>query len=116
MATAHSRSRRAQPKGMTKADLVDVVYKRHGGLTKSEASAIVDAILAAVKTTLVGGRTVKITNFGTFEVKERPGRLGVNPVSGERMVIPHHRGLTFRPARNLKKEVAPRDDKPSSTR
>ena len=57
---------------MTKADLVDEVYRRHGGLTKSEASAIVEAIFATVKTTLVGGRTVKITNFGTFEVKDRP--------------------------------------------
>lgn len=102
--------RSRQPKGMTKADLIDLVYHRHGGLTKSEASAIVEAIFATVKTTLVGGRTVKIKNFGTFEVRDRPGRLGVNPVSGERMVIPQHRGLTFRPARNLKREVAPKDD------
>jgi integration host factor subunit alpha len=100
---------------MTKADLVDEVYRRHGGLTKSEASAIVEAIFATVKTTLVGGRTVKITNFGTFEVKDRPGRMGVNPVSGERMQIPQHRGLTFRPARNLKKQVAPRDDQPKTS-
>src|SRR5688572_4132468 len=97
--------RRSQPKGMTKADLIDLVYHRHGGLTKTEASAIVGAIFATVKSTLVGGRTVKIKNFGTFEVRQRPGRLGVNPVSGERMVIPQHRGLTFRPARSLKKEV-----------
>jgi nucleoid DNA-binding protein len=104
-----ARSRRAQPKGMTKADLIDVVYHRHGGLTKSEATAIVEAIFATVKTTLVHGRAVKIKNFGTFEVRQRPGRVGINPVSGERIVIPEHRGLSFRPARNLKKEVAPED-------
>ena len=112
MATKTSgKGSRRSPKGMTKADLVDLVYHRHGGLTKTEASAIVEAIFATVTSPLIDGRTVKIKNFGTFEVRDRPGRLGVNPVSGERMVIPQHRGLTFRPARSLKKEGAPKDDK-----
>jgi integration host factor subunit alpha len=87
---------------MTKADLVDVVYDRHGGLTKNEAAEIVEAIFKTVKTSLREGRTVRIKNFGTFEITNRPGRSGVNPVSGERIFIPPHRGLSFRPARRLK--------------
>jgi nucleoid DNA-binding protein len=90
------------PTGMTKADLVDVVYDRHGGLTKNEAAEIVEAIFKTVKTSLREGRTVRIKNFGTFEITNRPGRTGVNPVSGERIFIPPHRGLSFRPARRLK--------------
>ena len=54
--------------GITKADLVDVVYERHGGLTKDEAAQIVDVIFRAVKTSLADGRNVRIKNFGTFEV------------------------------------------------
>lgn len=88
--------------GMTKADLVDVVYDRHGGLTKGEAAEIVDAIFTTVKSSLREGRTVRIKNFGTFEITNRPGRAGVNPVSGEKIFIPPHRGLSFRPARRLK--------------
>lgn len=94
--------------GKTKADLVDVVYERHGGLTKSEAVDIVEAIFNTVKTTLAGGRRVRIKNFGTFEVTTRPGRTGVNPASGERIFIPTHKGLTFRPARKLKTDVGNR--------
>lgn len=108
-------------RGLTKADLVDVVYERHGGLTKTEATEIVEAIFGTVKTTLGDGRPVKIKNFGTFEVTSRPGRMGVNPSSGERMFIPAHRGLSFRPARRLvktsetergrrKRKDGPRDD------
>ena len=41
-----------------------------------------------VKSTLGGGRPVRITNFGTFEVTARPGRRGVNPSSGEKLFIP----------------------------
>jgi len=88
--------------GVTKADLVDVVYDRHGGLTKDEAAEIVDVIFRTVKTSLADGRPVRIKNFGTFEVTRRPGRIGVNPVSGEKMFIRAHRGLSFKPARRLK--------------
>jgi integration host factor subunit alpha len=93
--------------GITKADLVDVVYERHGGLTKDEAAQIVDVIFRTVKTTLADGRTVRIKNFGTFEVTRRPGRMGVNPVNGEKMFIRPHKGLSFKPARRLKDEVTP---------
>ncbi|HEX9730613.1 MAG TPA: HU family DNA-binding protein [Thermoanaerobaculia bacterium] len=90
------------PGGRTKADLVDAVYRRHGALTKSEAAGVVDAIFDTVKTTLSDGRSVRIRNFGVFEVTERSGRTGVNPASGQRMFIPPHTGLSFRPSRNLK--------------
>lgn len=92
-------------KGLTKADLVDAVYDRHGALTKDEAADIVDKILGVVKDNLGSGRAVRIQNFGVFEVTDRAGRMGVNPASGERMFIPPHKGLNFRPAARLKRQV-----------
>lgn len=100
------RKKSADRSGLTKADLIDAVYERHGGLTKNEATEIVDAIFQTVKTTLGDGRPVRIKNFGSFEVRERPGRYGVNPSSGERIFIPAHNGLNFRPARRLRSSVA----------
>lgn len=100
-----SNDRSLERKGLTKADLVDVVYERHGGLTKREATEIVEAIFGTVKTTLGGGRPVKIKNFGSFEVTARPGRMGVNPSSGEKMFIPPHKGLSFRPSRRLVRPI-----------
>jgi nucleoid DNA-binding protein len=93
--------------GTTKADLIDQVYRCHGGLTKNEAATVVESIFATVKTTLVEGRSVRIKNFGTFEVTDRPGRKGVNPSSGKEIFIHPHKGLSFRPARMLKDVVAP---------
>ena len=97
--------RRAGRSGLTKADLVGVVYERHGGLTKEEATKVVEAIFGTVKTVLGSGRTVKIKNFGTFEVNDRPDRRGVNPATGEPMIIAAHRGLSFKPAGRLKQVV-----------
>jgi integration host factor subunit alpha len=101
------RRRKLDRGGMTKADLVDIVYRRHGALTRDEAAEIVEAIFNTVKATLVDGRPVRIKNFGTFRVTARPGRFGVNPVSGEKIYIPPHKGLSFRPARRLKSVVPP---------
>ena len=99
--------RKTARSGLTKADLVEAVHDRHGGLTKGEATEIVDAIFGTVKTTLLDGRPVKIKNFGVFEVIDRQGRTGVSPLNGEKIYIPSHKGLAFRPAHRLKKEIEP---------
>lgn len=99
-------------RGLTKADLIDVVYERHGGLTRDEAAEIVDKIFMTMKSTLGDGRAVRIQNFGAFEVKKRKGRMGVNPASGEKMFIPPHKGLSFRPSRRLKKATGRNQRKP----
>lgn len=105
-----SRRRSDQRGGLTKADLIDVVYERHGALTRDEAAGIVDAIFTTVKASLVDGRAVRIKNFGSFEITPRSGRTGVDPVSGERIFIPPRKGLSFRPARRLKGDMPPPGD------
>ncbi len=95
----------SKQRSRTKADLVDLVYRSHGGLTKHEAAEIVDSIFRTVKTSLLDGNAVKIQNFGVFVVVARQGRMGVDPSSGERIFIPPRNGLSFRPAHRLKSAV-----------
>lgn len=94
----------------TKADLVEMVYKSHGGLTKHEAADVVDTILKTMKTNLLEGKAVKIHNFGVLEVVQRKGRRGVDPSSGDRIYIPPKKGLSFRPSDRLKRVLAPEDE------
>lgn len=94
----------------TKADLVDMVYKSHGGLTKHEAADVVDTILKTMKGSLLSGKSVKIHNFGVLEVVDRKGRRGVDPSSGDRIYIPPKKGLSFRASDRLKRELAPDDE------
>lgn len=91
--------------GTTRADITDAVYRRHGGLTKTEAAEVVNKIFDTMKSNLLEGRPVKIQNFGVFEIAARKGRAGVNPVTGRRIFIPAHRSLQFRPAPKLKNAV-----------
>ena len=91
--------------GLTKAELVKRIYQLHGGLTRREAADVVDQIIQAMKTSLLDGRSIKIQNFGVLEVTEREGRSGVDPSSGDRIFIPSHRGLSFRPSPRLKSTI-----------
>lgn len=91
--------------GLTKAELVKRIYHLHGGLTRREAADVVDEILKAMKTTLLDGRSIKIQNFGVLEVTDREGRSGVDPSSGQRIFIPSHKGLSFRPSPRLKSTI-----------
>ncbi len=56
----------------TKADLVELVYRSHGGLTKHEAAEIVDSIFRTVKTSLLDGNAVNAPNLFT---RKNPSRV-----------------------------------------
>lgn len=86
---------------MNKVDLADAVYRTHGGMSRQEATELVDSILGAMKTVLGSGNRVHLTGFGSFQVVRRNGRRGRNPHTGEPMDLPAHRTLVFRPSKFL---------------
>ena len=91
--------------GKTKAYLVDRVYDRHGALTKQEAAQVVDEVFRSMKTALLDGRRVRIQSFGVFEIVARAGRAGINPTDGQPLFIPPHKGLQFRPSKQMRQKV-----------
>jgi len=86
---------------MTKTDLVEVIYHRHGGISRRESQEIVDQLLARIKRELRQARRVQITGFGSFEVVRRESRKGRNPKTGETIQIGPKQSLIFRPSRSL---------------
>ena len=57
---------------MTKGEFIDEVANRTG-LSKKDAGAAVDAVLATISDTLKGGGDVAFTGFGKFHVTKRCG-------------------------------------------
>jgi integration host factor subunit alpha len=86
---------------VNKVDLVDVVYHRHGGISRQEAAELVDTILGYVKTVLGNERRMHLSGFGSFQVVERSERVGRNPHTGRPMALPSRHALVFRPSRSL---------------
>ncbi len=89
---------------MTKTQLVDVVAGATK-LTKKDADAAVNAVLAAITDALKEDDKVQLIGFGTFEVKTRAERKGHNPQTGEEIVIPASKGVAFSASKALKDAV-----------
>lgn len=84
---------------MIKADLAQIVHDTHGGISYEEALQIVDTLLATIKESLARRERVKLTGFGSFVVVDRKPRPGRNPQTGERILLPATRTVSFRPSR-----------------
>ena len=81
---------------MTKADIARIVYDRHGGISNREAARLVDIIFESIKRHLGDGEKVQITGFGAFVVRQKRGRRGRNPQTGEEMLIKPRSSVVFR--------------------
>jgi len=90
---------------MTKADIIDKVYESVSGLSKREASELVEAVFDTIKGTLEKNENIKISGFGNFIIREKKARPGRNPKTGKSIEISARNVLTFRPSQVLKKAL-----------
>ena len=88
---------------MNKVDLVEIVAER-ASLTKKEAEKAIDIFFEEAEKALIKGDAVKVSGFGSFAVRERAERNGVNP-NQETIVIPASRAVVFKPSKSLKEKV-----------
>lgn len=91
-------------KTITRADLSEAVY-RELGLSRNESAQMVESVLDHISDVLTKGEKVKISSFGTFSVREKAGRIGRNPKTGEEAPIHPRRVLVFRPSHVLKDKI-----------
>lgn len=89
---------------MNKTDLVNHIATS-AGLTKTQATAALQAFETAVVDALANGGTVALTGFGTFAVKERAARAGRNPKTGETIQIAASKVPSFKAGKGLKDAV-----------
>ena len=89
---------------VTRAHLSEAVYQEVG-LSRNESAQLVESVLAQICSSLVQGETVKVSSFGSFSVRQKGGRIGRNPKTGEEVPIAPRRVLVFRPSHVLKDQV-----------
>lgn len=89
---------------MNKTDLINAVAEQ-SGLTKKAAGEAVEAVLASITNALANGNKVTLVGFGTFEVRERAARKGINPATGEPIEIPAGKVPAFKAGKALREAV-----------
>jgi DNA-binding protein HU-beta len=90
---------------MNKADLIDAIAKK-AEMTKKDAGKALDAIIESVSGALARGEKVTLVGFGTFDVRERKARTGVNPRTKAKIKIPASKAPVFKAGKELKGKVA----------
>ena len=91
-------------KTLTRADLATTIY-REVGLSSTESSAIVDAVIDEICNALEAGETVKLSSFGTFTLRSKKQRVGRNPKTGVEVPITPRTVLSFNASNLLKAKV-----------
>ena len=90
---------------MTKSDLVDRLAAKSGNFSRKDIEVIVDTVFGSMADSLAKGEKVEIRGFGSFKVKQREGRNGRNPKSGESIFIEPKKVPFFKAGKELKERV-----------
>lgn len=85
---------------MNKEDLINAVAGRTG-MTKVEVRKTVDDVFSIITHALSKGDKFQYIGFGSFGVKKRAGRNGVNPRTRERIKIKAKKVAYFTPGKKL---------------
>ncbi|MSP31001.1 MAG: integration host factor subunit alpha [Acetobacteraceae bacterium] len=89
---------------VTRAHLVEAIFTQVG-LSRNESADLLEHVLEKLSDTLESGKSIKISGFGTFSVRQKGRRIGRNPKTGEEVPILPRRVLVFRPSHVLKAHV-----------
>ena len=89
---------------MTKEGVIDAIVSAIN-CTKKDATIALETIIDTITKSLKKREDVTLTGFGTFTVKKRAARQGVNPKTGEKISIPAMTVPKFKPGKALKDAV-----------
>lgn len=89
---------------MNKAELIEHVAEKTG-VSKKDCAAVIQAVTETISSELQNGGSVKLSGFGTFEVKHRAAKKGRNPRTWEAIEVAAKDMPVFRPGKLLKESV-----------
>ena len=90
---------------MTKSDLAERIANSKG-LTKKAAAAVIEKVFSSVTDALRAGGKVEIRGFGSFRLKHRRNRIGRNPKTGAKVMIPAKRVPYFTSGKDFYNKVS----------
>ena len=89
---------------LTKNDIVEQIQNQLG-FPKNQSVEITEALLELIKSSLEAGDDVLVSGFGKFCVNDKQTRKGRNPATGEDLILPARRVVTFKCSGKLRDKV-----------
>ena len=86
---------------LTKNEMVSKLIEQ-AEIDNKTAMQSVEAIIEIMKSTLESGEDVLVSGFGKFCVNEKNSRKGRNPATGDDLILPAKKVVTFKCSGKLK--------------
>ncbi len=90
---------------MTKSELIEAVATQVNTFSRKDVEMIIDTLFQSMTESLSNGEKVEIRGFGSFKIKERNGRQGRNPKSGENIFIESKKVPFFKAGKEIKERI-----------
>ncbi|WP_367680334.1 HU family DNA-binding protein [Candidatus Fukatsuia anoeciicola] len=91
--------------GLTKDKISENLLNKFKILNQEITKILVDLFFSEIRYALQNGEEVKLCNFGSFKLRDKPTRPGRNPKTSEPKLITARRVVTFRPSDEFRKQV-----------
>jgi integration host factor subunit alpha len=89
---------------LTKANIVENIQSEIG-FTKNKSFECVESLIKIIKKTLATGEDVLVSGFGKFCVNGKRQRRGRNPATGDDMMLPARKVVTFKCSGKLRRKI-----------
>tara|TARA_B100002052_G_C15551896_1_gene449504 strand:+ start:176 stop:469 length:294 start_codon:yes stop_codon:yes gene_type:complete len=89
---------------LTKKELINAVYMQVGYSKKLIENIFEDMFEILLESLKEKGK-VKISNFGTFELRHKKSRIGRNPKTKKETIISERNVILFKPSKFLKNKI-----------
>ena len=89
---------------MNKTELIAAIAAK-AELSKKDAEKALAAFIESVEDALKSDDKVQLVGFGTFEVKNRAARQGVNPLTKEKITISASKAPAFKAGKAFKDAI-----------
>ena len=95
---------------LTKKDIVNAVYMQIG-FSKKISDNLIDDIFECIVENLIKHKKLKISKFGSFIIKNKKSRPGINFKTKEKKMISERNVVLFKPSKEFKKFINSNNDK-----
>ena len=89
---------------LTKKDIVNSIYMQIG-FSKKISDNLFDDIFECILENLIKYNKLKISNFGTFTIKNKKSRPGLNFKTKEKRIISERNVVLFKPSKKFKEFI-----------
>ena len=89
---------------LTKKDLVNLVYMQIG-FSKQVSEHLINDFFSLIISNLQKEKKIKLSNFGTFSVRQKKTRIGRNPKTKEKKTISERNVILFKPSKEFKEFI-----------